>query len=90
MLGPRIESLGIQRRRAVYAHQGALLAHRSGSLACDLVTPLIHVKAAIATSRRCTHVSSASNEGAASITTNCDGRAFALRLVKRVPAPLLR
>jgi hypothetical protein len=45
MLGPRIESLGIQRRRAVNAHHGALLGHGAGSVACDSRAPLIHVKA---------------------------------------------
>jgi hypothetical protein len=45
MLGPRIESFGIQRRRAESAHQGALLGHRAGSVACDSRAPLIHVKA---------------------------------------------
>jgi hypothetical protein len=48
MLGPRIESIGIQRRRAVSAHQGALLGHGAGSVACDFHAPLIHVKATTA------------------------------------------
>src|SRR5512139_1997462 len=62
MLSPRIESLGIQRRRAENAHQGALRGHGAGSVACDSRVPLIHVKANTALSPRSTGVSLASNE----------------------------
>jgi hypothetical protein len=61
MFGPRIESIGIQRRRAENAHQGALLGHGAGSVACDSGAPLTHVKATIALSRHRTQVSTASN-----------------------------
>jgi hypothetical protein len=44
MLNPRIESLGMQRRRAVNAHQGALLVHGAGSVAPGGLAPLTHVK----------------------------------------------
>jgi hypothetical protein len=48
MLSPRIESFGIQRRRAESAHQGALRGHGAGSVACDSHGPLTHVKATTA------------------------------------------
>jgi hypothetical protein len=70
MLGPRIESFGIQRRRAVSAHQGALHIHGAGSVACDLSAPLIHVKAITALSPRCTSVSTTSNEALTSSTSH--------------------
>jgi len=66
MLGPRIESFGIQRRRAENAHQGALRGHGAGSVACDSRAPLIHVKAITALPLRRESVSTASNESLAS------------------------
>jgi hypothetical protein len=90
MLGPRIESFGIQRRRAVNAHQGALRFSGAGSVACDSHAPLTHVKATTALLRHRTRVSTASNE--AIVRARQDSRLSdcTLRLVKPVFAPLLR
>jgi hypothetical protein len=90
MLGPRIESLGIQRRRAVNAHQCALHGHGAGSVACDFRAPLIHVKAITALSPGSTWVSMPSNESISSLASGCVPTRSTLRLVKRAVAPLLR
>jgi hypothetical protein len=62
MMSPRIELLGIQRRRAVSAHQNALRGHGAGSVARDTPTPLIHIKAVRAVRMQATTLSIASNE----------------------------
>jgi hypothetical protein len=66
MMGPRIELLGIQLRRAENAHQGALLVHGASSVACDTPRPLTHVKAYPAVCGQTTTVSMPSNKGATS------------------------
>jgi hypothetical protein len=90
MLGPRIESFGIQRRRAVGAHQGALRGHGAGSVACDSRAPLIHVKAITALPPGSTWVSMPSNESISSIDSGRVPTWSTLRPVKRAVAPLLR
>jgi hypothetical protein len=90
MLGPRIESIGIQRRRAVNAHQGALRVRGVGSVAWDSRAPLTHVKATIALSRHRTYVSTASNVATVRARRSSTLSGRTLRLVKPAFAPLLR